>query len=107
MITACITLHGGSAKRMEILQTLKGIKDQLDKKTGCRQARIYQDADDESKFFFVEDWPGEKDLDEYFSSGLFKVLLGLNSILEESLEVRVFGFFARVWCVTSLPVILE
>jgi len=91
VITACITLHGRSAKKMEILQTLKGIKDQLDKKTQCRQAKIYQDIDDENRFFLVEYWPSEDDLDEHLSSGLFKVLLGLNPILEEPLDVKLFG----------------
>jgi quinol monooxygenase YgiN len=90
VITACITLHGRSEKRMEILQTIKGIKEQLDKKTRCRQVKIYQDIDDENTFFLVEDWLSEHDLDEYLSSGLFKVLLGLNPILEEPLEVKVF-----------------
>ena len=96
MITACITLHGRSAKRMEILQTLKGMKDQLDEKTQCRQAKIYQNIDDENGFFLVEAWPSEDDLDEYLTSELFKVLLGINPILKETLEVKVFGFLRMV-----------
>ncbi len=92
MITACITIRGRSEKRMEILQTIKEIKDQLDKKTRCMQIKIYQDIDDENTFFLVEDWPSEHDLDEYLSSRLFKVLLGINPILEEPLEVKVFTF---------------
>ena len=96
VITACITLHGRSAKKMEILQTLKGIKDQLDEKTQCKQANIYQDIDDENCFFLVEDWHCEDDFDEHLSSGLFKVSLGINPILEEPLEVKVFGFLRMV-----------
>ncbi len=96
MITACITLHGRSAKRMEILQTIKGIKDQLDEKTRCRQVKICQDIDDENTIFLVEDWPSEHDLDEYLSSRLFKVFLGLNPILEEPLEMKVFAFLREV-----------
>ncbi len=95
MITACITIRGRSEKRMEILQTIKEIKDQLDKKTRCMQIKTYQDIDDENTFFLVEDWPSEHDLDEYLSSRLFKVLLGLNSILEEPLEVKVFAFLRK------------
>ncbi len=80
---------------MEILQTIKGIKEQLDKKAQCRQVKIYQDIEDENIFFIVEDWVSEDDLDEYLSSRLFKVLLGLNSILEEPLEVKVFAFLRK------------
>ena len=92
VITACITLHGRSEKKMEILQTIKEIKEQLDKKTRCRQVKIYQDIDDENTLFLVEDWLNEDELDDYLSSRLFKVLLGINSILEEPLEVKVFAF---------------
>ena len=95
MVTACITIHGRSVKRIEILQTIQGIKEQLDKKTRCRQVKIYQDIDDENIFFIVEDWVSEDDLDEYLSSRLFKVLLGINPILEESLEVKVFAFLRK------------
>ena len=95
MITACITLHGRSEKRMEILQTIKGIKEQLDNKTRCRQVKICQDIDDENTFFIVEDWPNEDDLDKYLSSLLFKVLLGINPILEEPLEVKVFTYLRK------------
>ncbi len=89
MITASITIHGQPEKRMEILQTIKGIKEQLSSGTRCRQVNIYQDIDDQNTFFFVENWLTEHDLDNYLSSRLFKVLLGLTPILKESPEIKL------------------
>lgn len=90
MITATITLHGQPEKQTEILQTIKGIKEQLDKETRCRQVKIYQDIDDVNTFFLVENWLTEHDLDEYLSSRSFKVLLGVKPILKDSLAIKVF-----------------
>ena len=90
MITASITIHGRSEKRTEIIQTIKGIMDQLSKNKKCRQVKTYQDIDDENTLFFVEDWQSVYDLDEYFSSRLFKVMLGINPLLKDRLEIKLF-----------------
>lgn len=89
MITASITLQGQPEKRTEILQTIKGIRDELARDTRCRQVKVYQDLDDENTFFFVENWLTEHDLDAYLSSRLFKVLLGVTPILKEPLEIKL------------------
>ena len=68
MITATIKLHGRHEKRREILQTIKGLVNQLSKDTNCNQVKLYQEIDDEDTFFLVEDWPSERDLNEYLSS---------------------------------------
>ena len=51
-----------------------------------------ESIDDENTLFLVEDWPTEHDLDEYLSSRLFKVLLGINPILKDPLEMKMFTF---------------
>ena len=89
MITASITIHGQPGKRTEILQTIKGIRDQLGRDTRCRQVKVYQDIDDENTFFFVENWLTERDLDDYLTSRLFRVLLGVTPILKEPVEIQL------------------
>lgn len=91
MITASIALHGQPEKRTEVLQTIRGIKEQLKRDPGCGQARIYQDIDDENSFVFVENWLNEDDLNDYLSSRIFKVLLGAEPILTGPLEIRFFA----------------
>jgi len=89
MITASITIHGQHEKRIEILQTMKGLKDQLARDTRCKQVDIYQDIDDKNTFFLVEEWLTGHDLDDYLSSRLFKILLGIAPILKEPLEIKL------------------
>ena len=90
MITATIKLHGRPEKRREILLTIKGLVNQLNKGTNCNQVKLYQEIDDEDTFFLVEDWANGHDLDEYLTSQLFKVLLGVQPILEDPLEIKLF-----------------
>lgn len=90
MITAAIIIHGRPEKRTEILQTIKGIMGKLLKDTKCREVKIYRDIDDENTFFFVENWLSEDDLNDYFCSRLFKILLGINPLLESQLEITLF-----------------
>ncbi len=96
MITASITLHGRPEKRTEVLQTIKGIVKELNKNTKCRGARIYKDVDDEDTLFFVEDWSSEDDLNDYFCSRLFKVLLGINPLLKDQLEITLFTEMKKI-----------
>ena len=90
MITATIKLHGRPEKRREILLTIKGLVNKLSKGTNCDQVKLYQEIDDENTFFLVEDWPSNRDLNEYLSSQLFKVLLGVHPILEDPMEIKLF-----------------
>jgi quinol monooxygenase YgiN len=91
MITATIKLHGRPKKRTEIIQTIKELINQLSKDTKCREVKIYQEIDDIDTFFLVEDWSTGEDLDEYLSSRLFKILLGVRPILEYPLEIKMFN----------------
>ena len=96
MITASITIHGRPEKRTEVLQTIKGIVNQLNTHTKCRQAKIYRDVDDENTLFFTEDWSNEDDLNDYFCSRLFKVLLGINPLLKDQLEITLFTEMKKI-----------
>lgn len=89
MITASIKLHGRHEKRTEILQTLRSLRDELSREKKCGQVNVYQNVDDEDIFFLVEDWPNEEELDEYLSSRLFKILLGVKPILQDPLEIKL------------------
>lgn len=96
MITTSITIHGRPEKRTEILQTVTEMKYQLGKNTKCRQVRAYQDIDNEDTLLFVKDWQSDDDLDTYFSSVLFKALLGLNPLLREQLEIQLLTEVRKV-----------
>ena len=89
MITATIKLHGRPEKRTEINQTVRELVNQIGKDTKCRRVNSYRDIEDENTFILVKDWSTLDDLDEYLSSRLFKVLLGVHPLLEYPLEMKL------------------
>ena len=90
MITITFKLHSRPEKRREIILTIKALANQICKGTKCRQVKIYQDTDNENTFLLVKEWSTENDLDEYLSSRLSKVLLGVHPILECPVETKLF-----------------
>lgn len=89
MITATIKLQSRPEKRKEIAQAVKEIAYQIEKNTKCRQVITYWDIDDENTFILVEDWSTEHDLNEYRSSRLFSVLLGVHPLLAYPMEIEM------------------
>ena len=59
------------------------------KKLTGGQVNSYRDIEDENTFILVKDWSSMDDLDEYLSSRLFKVLLGVHPLLEYPLEMKM------------------
>lgn len=88
MILTTIKIHGRSEKRKEIVQTIKALSEQLAQDNGCMKADLYQDLDDKDTLYFLEEWLTRKDLDKYKTSKSLAVLLGLETLLTESLEIK-------------------
>jgi quinol monooxygenase YgiN len=89
MFTTTTKLHSRSEKRTEITQTVRELVNQIGKNTKCRRVNSYRDIEDENTFILVKDWSTMHDLDEYLSSRLFKVLLGVHPLLEYPLEMKL------------------
>ena len=75
-------------KRKEIVQTIKGLVEQLIQEEGCVNADLYQDLDDKDILYFTEEWQTKKALENYKTSKSLAVLLGLETLLAESLEIK-------------------
>jgi quinol monooxygenase YgiN len=82
-------MKGLPEKRVEILQTITGVSDQIKLQKGCLSASSYQDINDENIFHLIEVWQTQHDLNEYLTSNLFAVLLGIKNILVESPKVKI------------------
>ena len=89
MFVSSFKLKGQAGKRNEIFQTINGISDQLRFQKGCLSVTSYQDTNDLDCFFLMNEWETQEDLNEYLSSKLFAVLLGIRTILTDTPEVRV------------------
>lgn len=88
MIITTIKIHCRRDKRKEIVQTIKGLTEQLTTDGGCLRADLYQDLDNKDTLYFTEDWPTRKDLEKYKTSKSMSVLLGLETLLAEAVEIK-------------------
>ena len=88
MIITTIKIHCRKGKRKEIVQTIKALTEQLTKDEGCIKADLYQDLDDKDTLYFMEEWQSRKNLEKYKTSKTLAVLLGLETLLADSVEIK-------------------
>jgi quinol monooxygenase YgiN len=88
MILTTIKVHGQSAKRKEIIQTINELAGRMAEDKGCLKADLYIDIEDKDTFYFMEEWSTQDDLEKYKNSRSLSVLLGLETLLVESLEIK-------------------
>ena len=88
MIITTIKIHCRSEKRKEILLTLKGLTRQMIKDGNCVRADLYMDVFDKNVFYFTRECRMKSDLEKYKNSKSLSVLLGLETLLTESLEIN-------------------
>ena len=88
MVVVTFKLHGKPGKLVEINQSLKGLATKVKKLDGCKDSKVYQDLEDESIFFLVEEWEKQRQLDDHMKTSLFAALLGINGLLLKDPEIR-------------------
>ncbi len=88
MIITTIKILCRQGKRKEIVQTIKGLTEQLIKERGCVKADLYQDLDDQDTLYFAQEWQTIGDLEKHKTSKFLAVLLGLETLLAASVEVK-------------------
>lgn len=88
MIITTIKMHGLPQKRKEIIQTVRGLADQMAKADGCNHADFYQDLHDKDIFYLMEEWNTATDMENHKKSKSYAVLFGLEALLVESLEIK-------------------
>ena len=88
MIITTIKIHARSEKRKEILLTLKGLTRQMIKDGNCLRADLYQDIHDRNIFYFSRECRTKSDLEKYKTSKSLAVLLGLETLLTQSVEIN-------------------
>jgi quinol monooxygenase YgiN len=88
MIETTIKMTVPVEKRKEILQTLKAIRGPIRREHGCISCNCYVDVEDESVFFFDEEWETSEDLENHLRSDHFGVLNGAMSLLRVEPNIR-------------------
>lgn len=91
MIVSAISMKGRTEKRKEIIQTICCLCDEVKNIEGCMSSRAYQGINDKDSFYIVKEWGDQQGLDRYLASKHFAVLLGIEPILAEKPQVRIFA----------------
>jgi quinol monooxygenase YgiN len=89
MIILTIRVKIRPNKRREFLQTILALAKDLQKKQKCLNYRTSQDIEDENIFYFVTRWQTRDELETYFRTRNFSVLLGAMHILSETSEMII------------------
>jgi quinol monooxygenase YgiN len=87
ILTIHVKIH--SNKRREFLQTVLALTKELQKKPGCLSYHTSQDIENENIFYFVTKWQTQNELETYFRTRNFNVLLGALHILSETSEMMI------------------
>jgi quinol monooxygenase YgiN len=72
----------------ELDQTLQALLPTIRKEKGCRDCRIYRDAEDGEIFFLSVHWKAQANLEHYMRSANGMALLGAIDVLSERAAVK-------------------
>ena len=81
MIDATIKMSVPTEKRIEVLQTIKGLIGPIRQEPGCISCYYCVDAEEEHIVIFKQEWKTEEDLAAHLRSEHFSVLLGVMKLL--------------------------
>lgn len=88
MIITIIKIHSRAQNKKEIVQTIRDLTVQLIKEGDCVKADLYQDLDDQNTLYFFVEWQSREALEKYKTSKSPAVLLGLETLLADSVEIN-------------------
>jgi quinol monooxygenase YgiN len=90
MIIVKITLNALADKHLEVTQTLLSLIEPVGKEPGCKNYNIFCDIHDKNHFCLLEEWETRENLDHHIRSCRFGVLLGIKTLLQEPLHIRIY-----------------
>jgi quinol monooxygenase YgiN len=86
--TVNVLLRVRPGKREEFLQTLRSIQSNLKEEAGLSKSSLYEDMNDSSVFYLIEEWKTQGSMERYIRSERFSVLLGALKVLCSESEVK-------------------
>ena len=89
MILCRITMNVLPEKQKEVLQTLSSMLETSDREDGVLSYGIFRDIKDSRVFNLISEWTSRPDLDRHIRSDRFGVILGIKSLLEEPMAIRL------------------
>jgi quinol monooxygenase YgiN len=76
-------------KRKELSQTIDSLVDSIRAEKGCKRCEFCRSAEDENELCLLEEWETRENFEAHMKSGIFKILRGAMSLLEEPYEMML------------------
>ena len=76
-------------KRTEVMQTLLSMIEPTENERGCQSFHAFRDIEDKNSFDLIVEWRTREDLEYFFRSDRFSVLLGTKSLLSEPPQLEI------------------
>ncbi|MEN6464738.1 MAG: antibiotic biosynthesis monooxygenase [Syntrophaceae bacterium] len=84
-----IEIRAKPERFQELYQTMHALLPTMRREDGCRESRIYRDADDGDVFFLWMSWDDAAKFEKYMRSMSGSALLGAFDTLSKGVRVRV------------------
>ena len=84
-----ITIHAEQAKQKDLLRVCRMIVDETRQVAGCKECSQMEDNIDENVITIECQWQHRQQLNDYFQSDRFSVLLGAIKILSKHYEIII------------------
>jgi quinol monooxygenase YgiN len=89
MILTIIILNALPEKRKELIQTLLSMFEANGKEKGCLRYNILTDIYETTVFNLIEEWSTREELNRYFKSDRFSIILGTKSLLAVPMKINI------------------
>jgi len=86
--TVNVLLRVRSGKSEEFLQAIKSIQNNLREEAELSKSTLYQDMDDSSVFYLVQDWATPESMERFIRSERFSLLMGVFKVLCSESEIK-------------------
>ena len=89
MVTVTLWFKVSSEKRKDFLDSARLLIEPTKIQPGCTSCRLYQDLNDPDAVFLVEEWESREELDRYFKSDQFRIILSLMEFSSDCPEFKI------------------
>lgn len=88
MIFATLRMNVRPEKRIDLLETIRGMLEPARVERGCLSYRLYEDIEDRNTFVLMEEWKTQNDLERHIRTDNHHRLMALMDLLSEQPELR-------------------
>ena len=86
MTLLIIRMNVLSEKRLELSQAIASLSSSIRMEKGCQRCDFCRSIEDENRFFLLEEWDTQENLQNHLKSDNFKVIKGAMNLLQEPYE---------------------